>query len=296
MLTRRRWMGVGAAGLALGCGYPVVVEPRWLELTRTRVRLGRRGEAAGVRILHLTDLHASWLVPLSQIEEAFAAGLAENPDVICLTGDFISHRDDFDAAAYAALLRRMTAGRPAFAVLGNHDGGSWAGARRGHPDHRVVGRILEEAGVHLLHNRAMEVEVRGARWTMAGVGDWWSEEVDAERAFRGVQADGRVIVLSHNPDAKEALGGYAWDLMLCGHTHGGQVVIPFVGPHYAPVRDKRFVAGLCDWNGRPIYVSRGVGHFASVRFRCRPEATVLEVEAGGEARTGSWGVVDSLNG
>jgi len=66
--------------------------------------------------------------------------------------------------------------------------------------------------------------------------------------------------------------------MLCGHTHGGQVMIPFQGPRYAPVTDRRFVSGLNDFAGRPIYTSRGVGSLGSVRFRCRPEITLLQLE------------------
>ena len=102
--------------------------------------------------------------------------------------------------------------------------------------------------------------------------------MEAGKAFRGVSANGdRILLLSHNPDSKDVLQNHPWDLMLCGHTHGGQVVFPFAGPCYAPVADLRFVAGLHDWNGRQIYTPRGVGNLGSVRFRCRPEVTVLQI-------------------
>ncbi|MBL8217305.1 MAG: phosphodiesterase YaeI [Bryobacterales bacterium] len=275
-MTRRQWLlsTAGCAGLA--GGYSTVVEPRWLEVVRTGVRV-EGGQRGTVRLLQLTDLHASWAVPWSLIDNAVTLGLAARPDIICLTGDFVTHRGDLDGGRYAGILRRLSAAAPAFAVLGNHDGGSWAAARRGYADHRVVERILEDGGIALLHNRWVEVPVRDSAVTLVGVGDLWSEELEADRAFRGVSGAGPRVLLSHNPDSKTALEGFAWDLMLCGHTHGGQVMIPFQGARYAPVEDRRYVSGLNAFDGRWIYTSRGVGNLGSVRFRCRPEVTVIEL-------------------
>src|SRR5215831_20941412 len=104
--------------------YPCYLEPRWLDLTRRRVRL-ETPAAHPVRILHLADLHASLLVPLSMIHHAITAGLETKPDLICLTGDFVTHRQDFNTREYAATLRRLSAFAPTYAVLGNHDGGNW---------------------------------------------------------------------------------------------------------------------------------------------------------------------------
>jgi predicted MPP superfamily phosphohydrolase len=115
---------------------------------------------------------------------------------------------------------------------------------------------------------------------LVGVGDLWSNELDAPGAFRSVESSEATILLSHNPDSKTVLRPFPWNLMLCGHTHGGQVIIPFEGPAYAPVQDKRFVAGLRGWDGRQVYVSRGVGNLGGVRLRCRPEVSVLDVAVG----------------
>lgn len=256
--------------------YPCYFEPRWLDLTRRSVKL-QTPAPRPVRILHLADLHASLLVPLSMIHRAISAGLAEKPDLICVTGDFITHRQDFQASEYAAALRRLSSAAPTFAVLGNHDGGAWAGWHHGNPNHQVVDRILEDSGIELLHNRSVQVEVRGAAVNLVGVGDLWSEEVDGARAFAGVRGGRPTILLAHNPDTKDRLKRNAWDLMLSGHTHGGQIIIGHDGSRYAPVKDKRYVAGLKPWGTRQIYVTRGVGNIAGVRFRCRPEASVLAV-------------------
>jgi predicted MPP superfamily phosphohydrolase len=276
IITRRRLLAsVLTAGSA--AAYPVLVEPRWLELTHTRVPLNAQTSTV-IRILQLSDFHASWAVPFSTINSAIHLGLSSNPDLICVTGDFITRRYDFDADYYVRVLKQLTASDAVFAVLGNHDGGIWAKERSGFPDHAVVERILSDAGITLLHNRSQQVEVRGRKLRLVGVGDLWANELNADRAFSGVGEEERAVLLSHNPDSKDLLGGFPWNLMLCGHTHGGQVIIPFEGPRYAPVVDKRFVAGLHGWNGRQIYTSRGVGNLGSLRFMCRPEVTVLDLE------------------
>ncbi len=256
--------------------YPCYLEPRWLDLTRRNVRL-QTPAGEKVRILHLSDLHASLLVPLSMIERAITIGLAEKPDLICVTGDFITHRQDFHAGEYARALRRLSQTAPTFAVLGNHDGGGWASRHMGNPDHRAVERILEDAGIELLHNRSAAPEVRGAKINLVGVGDLWSDEIDADRAFADARRGRPTVVLAHNPDSKDDLRRKEWDLMLSGHTHGGQIIIGFDGSRYAPVEDKRYVAGLKPWGTRQIHVTRGVGNIAGVRFRCRPEASMLAV-------------------
>jgi uncharacterized protein len=248
--------------------YPCWWEPRWLDITHRPVRLP---EPVGRRILHLSDLHASVFVPLSMIHHAITAGLAQKPDFICVTGDFITTRQEIDARGYAAALRRLSEAAPTYAVLGNHDGGSWTRRHFGYPDHRLVERILEDAGIELLHNRS----VREGGVTLVGVGDLWNDEVDAHRAFANCDVDGPTVLLAHNPDTKDVLRRRPWDLLLSGHTHGGQVIIPFEGVRYAPVRDKRYIAGLKAWGPRQIHVTRGVGNLGGVRFRCRPEASLL---------------------
>ena len=263
---------MGSTGLA----YPTIVEPHWLEVTHTRVPVPGPSQAT-VRILHLSDLHASWCVPWSLIDAAVSEGLAQKPDLVCLTGDFITDGLELDNARYVKVLQQLSAGRPAYAVLGNHDGGLWSRLRGGYWEHKFVDGLLEDAGIEVLQNRSVSCELRQGRLNVVGVGDYWSREVNAKRAFQGQKGTGTTLALCHNPDGKVLLGGYAWQLMLCGHTHGGQVMIPFEGPRYAPVRDKRYVAGLNPFDGRHIYTTRGVGNVGGVRVGCRPEVTILEL-------------------
>jgi uncharacterized protein len=273
----RRSLILGLSGTSLSLWtYARDLEPGWLDLTRTSIPLGRQATHRAIRILHLADLHLSRFATLPMIEGAFQAGLAEKPDLVCITGDFITANEEYDRGEYGQALRRISQAVPTFACLGNHDGGVWAMSRKGHRKHAVIGELLEQSGVRLLHNESQVIEVAGRQLQLIGVGDLWAGEVDGEAAFRNYR-NLSTVVLAHNPDTKEILGNYPWQLMLSGHTHGGQVVFPLIGPCFAPVKDRRFIAGLGEWNGRRIYVTRGVGNLWGYRFNCRPEASILEL-------------------
>ena len=274
-MTRRKLLGTFLGTAAAAVPYPCLVEPRWLEQTNRKARISRVRPAGPVRILHLADLHASLFVPMSTIAHAVTEGIAERPDLICLTGDFITRGGGFDFREYVQALRPLSRAAPTYAVLGNHDGGPWAAKHFGFADHRMVERLLEESGIQLLHNRAVRVETAHQTVTLVGVGDLWTREVDARRAWAGVDPRYPSVLLAHNPDTKDVLRRAPWDLMLSGHTHGGQVRIPFEGAPFAPVKDKRYVSGLKPWGSRLVYVTRGVGNLGSVRLGCRPEVSML---------------------
>jgi predicted MPP superfamily phosphohydrolase len=200
-----------------------------------------------------------------------------------VTGDFITGRLR-EAEAYREVLRLLPATAPTVAIAGNHDGGSWARRRGGYENHREVFELLEQAGITGLHNRHHDLEINGQPLTLVGLGDLWSNNLKPGKAFDGVRKEeGRILVaLSHNPDSKEELAGYPWDLLLCGHTHGGQMHLPFLGTPFAPVRDHRYVMGLHAWKGRWIHISKGVGNLHGIRINCRPEVSILRI--GGRRR------------
>lgn len=276
IITRRKFLATFGL-VAVGSGiYVRVIEPRWLTIGRHTVRLGQPSNGTPLRILHLSDLHASRVVSLSFIGEAVRLGLGLQPDLICLTGDFITRGyKAFDG--YAEVLKPLAASAPTFACLGNHDGGVWAARRRGYADSSRVREVLTRAGVTLLHNAAKTIRIRDQDLRLVGLGDLWAGELQPMLAFDSRQPTPGVttIVLSHNPDSKEALKPYFWDLMLCGHTHGGQMRLPFFGTPFAPVRDKRLVEGLHRWSDRWIHVSRGVGNLHGLRFNCPPEVSLI---------------------
>jgi len=261
--------------LAGGGLYVRVVEPRWLTIGRHAVRLGQRHGASPLKILQLSDLHASQVVSLDFIGEAVRMGLELQPDLICLTGDFIT-RGYQHLEGYAEVLKPLAASAPTFACLGNHDGGLWAARRRGYPDSRRVREVLARAGAVLLHNSARTIRVRDCELRIVGLGDLWAGEMQPLIAFTNPDPNAEVtVVLSHNPDTKEYLKEYPWDLLLSGHTHGGQVKLPFIGAPFSSVRDRRFLEGLREWDARWIHVTRGVGNLHGIRFNCPPEVSLL---------------------
>jgi uncharacterized protein len=276
----RRWflksLGLAGVGVAGGAAYTRFVEPRWLDIGRHEVRLTKGSPAPPLRLLHLSDFHASDAVPLSFIARAIRSGLSLEPDLISVTGDFMTAKFA-DAASYIDVLAPLAAQAPTFACLGNHDGGSWAGSTYGYEDTAVVRGILAHAGITLLHNTHHAVRLGEHALKLVGVGDLWAGELNGDAAFAAPHgaADTPTLLLAHNPDSKDELTDRPWDLMLSGHTHGGQLRLPLIGTPFAPVQDTRFVLGLHRWENRWLHITKGVGNLHGLRFNCRPEICLL---------------------
>ncbi|MEM7394354.1 MAG: phosphodiesterase YaeI [Verrucomicrobiota bacterium] len=279
-LFRRHFLkmvaALGIAGLA-GYVYMRYIEPRWLRQKKVAVKLKGRSLKAPVRVLHLSDLHLSEEVSLEFITSAVEKGIAHQPDLICVTGDFIT-RKLFDNEAYRAVLKRLSKTAPTFCCLGNHDGGKWATRHFGYRSTAPIKAFLAQTGIQCLVNRWARVEIKGEPIHIIGLGDLWAHQAWPKTAFGGLpDEDATRIVLAHNPDTKTDLKMYRFELMLFGHTHGGQLSLPVIGTPFAPVRDQRFVSGLKEWEGRLIHITHGIGNVLGLRFNCRPEVSILDV-------------------
>jgi uncharacterized protein len=280
-MTRRKFVaGMGGVGALAGggLGYMRFGESDWFEQTVTPCETGRTESKNPLRVLHLSDLHASDVVPLEMIARAVALGIEMKPDLVVMTGDFWTtkfHRIN----AYAEVLRSLSEVAPTFAVAGNHDGGRWAQLDGGWHTLDPLRELLDGAGIPLLWNESAALELGPRRITLLGVGDWWAGDCAPFRTFKSAgdrAANELRLVLNHNPDAKDDFADYDWDVMCCGHTHGGQLRIPLTGgTPFAPVRDHAYVAGLNPWRGRQIFTTRGVGNLHGMRFNCRPEISLL---------------------
>ena len=280
MLTRRQFLlGLAGAGVA-GAGtvaYGRGIEAHWIDVTEKAV--GLPPEVSGkapLRIAHLSDLHASRWAPTPYLRDAFRKTLEGRPDIICITGDFFTCREHWDDAEFALVLRELSTVVPTFACVGNHDGGPYTAAYEGSRNLDRINRVFEASGIIHLHNQSVDVRVRDRTLRLVGLGDLCNADCRPEKAFSASPSHTTLtVVLSHNPDSKEVLLPYPWHLMLSGHTHGGQCGLPFVGSYFAPVRDKDYLAGLYDYEGRKLHITRGVGNLHGVRILCRPEVSFL---------------------
>jgi predicted MPP superfamily phosphohydrolase len=260
---------LGGAGTGLWMRF---VEPWWFKTTRRTVPIGTGSD---IRLLHLSDFHADPM-PLEYLRDTIRTAVKLKPDLICCTGDFITRRYD-RWSEYAEVLAELSAAAPTFACLGNHDGGRWSRKAGGYSDTDLLRNALATARVRLLHNDATSISVRGKSLNLVGLGDWWAKEMEPDEAFGKVVPTTSIptVLLSHNPDTKDLLPAYRWDLMLSGHTHGGQLSLPMIGEPFAPIRDKRYVRDLHRWENRWLYITAGVGCLHTARFNCRPEISLL---------------------
>jgi uncharacterized protein len=273
--ARGRWARwIGRSWARVSYGYRV--EPTWLELNRFQIPIGDLPSPFdGFRIVQLSDFHCSRQVTPAYLSEAVNLALAQNADLVVLTGDFV-HKGYRYVNSVAATLGRLSARSGVFAVLGNHDFSvrNSLGFRRYRHLHRAVARALAEQGIRVLHNETVPLRRDDAMIHLTGVEDLWSRALDLDRAFAGLSHSVPCIVLAHNPRTAERLNGRRCDLMLSGHTHGGQVNWPGLG-RALNRRARPLSAGLYRFRGSQVYVNKGVGFGFRFRFGVRPEVAVF---------------------
>ncbi|MEM1221598.1 MAG: phosphodiesterase YaeI [Verrucomicrobiota bacterium] len=252
-------------------------EPTWYEVTEKQIKINKFSKP--IRVLHLSDFHASPSVSFSAIEDAIDRSLELNADIAFLTGDFIT-KDLPQPDEYRRILGKLSEVMPTFACIGNHDGGKWAGQTYGYNEFTKVAELLYSSGIRFLFNQSFDLQIHGSKISVVGLGDLWSQDCRPELVLENKREENRpIFVLSHNPDCKSILKKYDWDVMFCGHTHGGQLVIPIVGYRpFLPVIDKSFPEGILNLGSQYIHITRGIGNLHGMRFNCRPEISILNIK------------------
>lgn len=270
--TRRRfWAATAAAGVGL---YTWRVEPHWVEVVRRDLPVRNLPPAlAGRTLAQVSDIHVGPRVDSDYLVAALRHLSALQPDLVALTGDFVSATGTERVDEAARVLEHL-APPPlgTVAVLGNHD----YGARWRHPEvaERLTAR-LTDLGVQVLRNARRDV----SGLTLVGLDDLWGTNFHPEALLRGLDPAAPAVALCHNPDAVDLnMWGTFQGWVLSGHTHGGQCKPPFLPPPLLPVFNKRYTAGEFDLgDGRRLYVNRGLGHLLPVRFNVRPEITLFRL-------------------
>ncbi|MBO6514580.1 MAG: metallophosphoesterase [Phycisphaerales bacterium] len=278
-------LGSVAAVSAAALGYATLVEPWGIKVREYAIPIDGLDERLdGLRIVQVSDTHLGPRIPESFIVGAYARALELNPDLIVLTGDHV-HDGTKENPRAAELCEPLVRGCPmgVIGVLGNHD---WWG------DGHQLSRMLSGVGVRMIDNDRVWIDAKtrsvvdsdpgeGAL-AFAGIGDLTDGVVDVDRAFRDLRDETVRIVLAHNPDTAEInalklAGAHRVDLMVSGHTHGGQVKIPFIGTPIVPSwYGQKYAGGLVQGPAFRVVVSRGVGmSMLPVRVGVPPEIGVI---------------------
>ena len=267
-VTRRavlKTLVAAGVGTVSGAGaYGFLYGRHDLEVTRTTVPVTALPRAlAGLRVGLMTDVHRSALVPHEDVARAVNALAAERPDVIVLGGDYVTWGDRRYVAPAAEALASLSAPHGVFGILGNHD------------DDHDMAMALAKTGIHVLKDARTRVTIRHESVDFVGIRYWTRRPSDIAALLRG--AAPATLLLAHDPRRLTEAAALNVPLVLSGHTHGGQVVLPIVGA----VAAQKFpvVAGLALRGRTTMFVSRGVGTiYVPVRINCPPEVAVLTLQ------------------
>jgi predicted MPP superfamily phosphohydrolase len=276
-MTRRRLLksalGFFAAGAAASV-YMRWVEPTWLSVTQMDLAIPRLPSAwEGARVVQLSDIHVGDSVPDAYLERAFDHVAELEPALVAITGDFATHPSESHEERLLGLLARLSPPLGVFGCLGNHEYALSYPVPRADP-HPVV-EYLRRSNLRLLRNDAAKATRDGADLWIVGLDDLWAGRLDPPTALAKVPPGAAALTLCHNPDAADDCAAAGCETILCGHTHGGQVHLPLIGPVYVPVVNKHLYAGLYQVGGAQVYVNRGLGWVIRARLACRPEITVF---------------------
>jgi len=223
---------------------------------------------AGFRIVQISDIHLWPIVNIHLVRKTVKMVNALKPDLIVITGDFVTR---FIGAIYelAPELAKLRAHQGVFASLGNHD--IWVGAE-------AITQALNAYDIHVLNNQGVSISLDGELLWLAGVEDAISGEPNLEAALKAMPAKVPVVLLGHEPDPADQFSQDGRvNLMLAGHSHGGQIRFPGIGAPFKAHLAKKYDIGLYNVNGMWLYVNRGIGVITSVplRFNCQPEISEL---------------------
>jgi len=268
--------GVAGLGLLGAVGYGSVFGVRRIRVQHWELRVAALPAGLeGLRLVHITDTHYGQFVDLAFLREVVRAANACLPHLVVLTGDYV-YGSPRAIAAGIGVFSGLTSTWGAVAVLGNHD--HWEGAPQCRAAFAQAGILLLDNGRRFLSPSGWSEEASREALCIAGVGDLWEDEVDFGRALADVPDWMPRLVLSHNPDAAERVPeGMRVDLMLSGHTHGGQVRLPGLGAPMVPSAfGQKYVRGLCAGPRCPVLVSQGVGlAVLPARLGAMPEIGVV---------------------
>jgi len=243
-------------------------EANTLSVEKIEIRLKRLPKnLEGFRLVHLSDIHHSPFTDIEHISRAVSIANSLQPDVFVLTGDYVSHESSY-IAPMAEVLGKLESEFGTFACLGNHD--HWT-------DAEMVTNLMREANIKVLINEGFRFTAKDASFWLAGVDDYMVGKTDLRAALRGSFPDEMIMLLAHNPIIVRRAARVGVDLMLSGHTHGGQIKLRDDEKRILPRR--KLKNGLYRRKDTQIYITRGIGTVVlPVRYGCPPEISLIELQ------------------
>ena len=258
-----KMLAAAATGAAVGGVAVGLDERRRVELTRATLQVtSLPPEFSGFKIALLTDLHRSGFVPADLLEDAVTLTMQQRPDLIVLGGDYITSMNRAFVEPAADAVAALSAPAGVLAVMGNHD------------DERAVAAAFTRRAIRVLREERARLTLRGASIDFVGIGYWTKRQAAIALLLDPAATS---ILVAHDPRRLTEAAALNIPLVLSGHTHGGQVVLPWLGP----INQFRFpvVSGAQRLNETLIFVSRGIGTiYLPVRLNCPPEVAVLTLE------------------
>jgi hypothetical protein len=251
------------------------IGPEWIEVVEIDLHLqSPYDQLHGTRVAHISDLHFSRTVSSAYLHRCVERINMLDVDIVVLTGDYITY--DFRGRyreKVIALLGNIESRFGSYACLGNHDYGvALSGRRRGQLLNRLING-MEAGGITVLRNESTVLDIDGHPLWFVGLGDLNVGDFKPDKAFAEVPTDQVTIALVHNPRGVEHLGEFAANAVVSGHTHGRKarfsVSLPWTN------EERRFHSGLYEFEGKKLYVNRGLGRVGRTRMNIRPEITVF---------------------
>jgi len=295
--------------------WPRFIEPKTLKTTHLKIPIANLPKSLdGLKILQFSDLHLNESTPntfLSKLKRRIAS---LSPDIIVFTGDFLCYsqlRDKKRLSSFFASLPEAPYGN--YAILGNHDYTHYvmvndegdydactkpltsSGIKKGFerlftkikltqhitpdaqstPPHEGLIELIHSTPFKLLHNETVVIPIRDTHLNICGLGEYMAGRLLPDDAYKGYDTKYPGIILAHNPDSVPRLKDYPGDLILCGHTHGGQVNLPLIGNKFVLLENMYLKKGLVRCDDRWVYVNRGVGGVLNFRWFSPPEITLI---------------------
>jgi predicted MPP superfamily phosphohydrolase len=293
--------------------WPRFIEPYLLSVTKLSLSIpGLPEELVGLKIVQFSDLHWSLDFPPRFLKKITGEINSADPDLILFTGDFLNRSVLEDPEGLSSFLCSLSAKEGCFAVLGNHDYEKFVTiSREGNYDvespspkadilkgfkrllspttlskkitdeadrvgfHQGLIELLHKTPFRLLHNQVKSVSIKGAHINILGLGEYMAGKANPKQAFQHYDKNHPGIILVHNPDMIPRLDAYPGNLVLSGHTHGGQVNLPGFRKRLTCMEDSQFKRGLKKWGAKWCYINRGLGSVMRFRWFAIPELSFI---------------------